>query len=110
MITEVDQDLRDRIGLSSDRISQFCEKWNISKLEIFGSVLRSDFTPESDIDVLVSFLPGARQGLLTRIKIMHELEDLTARRVDVIARKSVEDSDNWIRRQEILTTVKTIYE
>lgn len=110
MLSEADQELRDRIGLTPEMISQFCKKWSISKLELFGSVLRSDFTPESDIDFLVSFSPGARRGLFTRIQIMHELEDLTTRRVDVIARKSIEDSENWIRRREILTTVKAIYD
>lgn len=79
-------------------------------MAIFGSILRDDFTEESDIDILLSFAPDVRQGLLTLAKIKRELETQLHRPVDITIKESIEASDNWIRRREILTTAQTIYE
>lgn len=78
-------------------------------MALFSSVLRPDFRPDSDIDFLVTFKEEERQGLLTVVRAKRELESLTSRSVDIVVRQSVEESDNWIRRQEILSTAKTIY-
>ncbi|MEM9047536.1 MAG: DNA polymerase subunit beta, partial [Pseudomonadota bacterium] len=56
------------------------------------------------------FKPSVRQGLLTLAKIKHELEEKLHRPVDISIKESIESSENWIRRQEILTTAQTIYE
>ena len=102
--------LQNRFGLSSAEIAHFCQRWGIAKLALFGSILRDDFHTHSDIDLLVSFHPQARQGLLTLAKIKHELEARLHRSVDLIPESSVQMSENWIRRREILSTAQTIYE
>jgi len=79
-------------------------------MALFGSVLRSDFRGDSDIDFLITFAPNVRQGLLTLAKIKQELELLLNRPVDIALKDSIEASDNWIRRREILSTAQTIYE
>jgi predicted nucleotidyltransferase len=71
---------------------------------------RGDAGPDSDIDLLITFAPDVRQGLLTLAKIKHELEARLQRPVDLIPEASVQTSDNWIRRREILSTAQTIYE
>jgi predicted nucleotidyltransferase len=57
-----------RLGLSSQEIVSFCQHWGITKLALFGSILRDDFRADSDIDLLLTFAPNARQGLLTLAK------------------------------------------
>ncbi len=99
-----------RLGISSADVSTFCQRWGILTMALFGSILRDDFTEESDIDILLSFEPNVRQGLLTLAKIKHELEEQLHRPVDITIKESIETSDNWIRRREILTTAQTIYE
>lgn len=96
--------------MSSDDVSIFCQRWGIRTMALFGSILRDDFTEESDIDILLTFEPTARQGLLTLAKIKHELEKQLHRTIDITIKELVETSDNWIRRREILTTAQTIYE
>ncbi|MEM1253989.1 MAG: nucleotidyltransferase domain-containing protein [Cyanobacteria bacterium P01_H01_bin.21] len=96
--------------MSSNDVSTFCQRWGICTMAIFGSILRDDFTEESDIDILLSFAPDVRQGLLTLAKIKRELETQLHRPVDITIKESIEASDNWIRRREILTTAQTIYE
>jgi len=102
--------LEERLKISSAEISQFCQKWNIAELSLFGSVLSDRFNANSDIDILLSFQSNSRQGLLTLAKIKHELESLVCRDVDIAIKQSVLKSNNWIRRQEILQTAQVIYE
>ena len=78
-------------------------------MDFFGSVLREDFRPDSDVDVLVSFLPEAPWGLFDHVRMEDELSDLLGRRVDLVNRKAVERSSNWIRRDAILTSAKPCY-
>lgn len=72
--------------------------------------LREDFHKDSDIDLLIAFAPEACQGLLTLSKIKHQLEAFCERTVDLIVKETIQDGDNWIRRQEILNTAVIIYE
>jgi uncharacterized protein len=102
--------LQTRLGLSSQEIATFCQHWGITKMAVFGSILRDDFRPDSDIDLLLTFAPNARQGLLTLAKIKHELESRLNCPVDLAPEASIRTSDNWIRQQEILSTAQTIYE
>ncbi|NER78032.1 MAG: DNA polymerase subunit beta [Leptolyngbya sp. SIO1D8] len=90
--------VQSRLGLSSAEISAFCQCWGISTMTLFGSILRDDFTQESDIDILLTFKPNLRQGLLTLAKIKHELENRLHRPVDITIKESIETSHNWIRR------------
>lgn len=72
-------------------------------------MLRDDFRPDSDIDMLISYFPGKTKSLLERVKIKYELEKLCNREVDVITKKAIEQSRNPLRRQEILGSAQTIY-
>ncbi|MBO1352131.1 MAG: nucleotidyltransferase domain-containing protein [Hormoscilla sp. GUM202] len=109
MLTEVDPEIPKRLGIDINYFSTFCQRWGITYMALFGSVLRSDFRADSDIDFLITFAPNVRQGLLTLAKIKHELEFILNRPVDLALKYSIEASDNWIRRREILSTAKTIY-
>lgn len=97
------------IDLPMDALAAFCQRWGISELALFGSVLREDFGPESDIDVLVTFAPGSRHTLFDAVRMEQEIEALLGRRVDLVSRRSVEQSENYIRRKAILTSARTIY-
>jgi predicted nucleotidyltransferase len=97
------------LDLSQEMIADFCIKWHINEFALFGSVLRRDFGPDSDVDVLVAFSQEANWGLLDHLRMEQELVTLLNRKVDLVTRRSVEQSRNWIRRQEILSTAEVIY-
>ncbi len=96
------------VEIDQVKVADFCERWQVSKLEVFGSVLGFDFRPDSDVDFLVSFKPGVKWGL-GFAQMADELEAIVGRRVDLLTRRSVERSDNWIRRRSILDSAQTLY-
>lgn len=98
------------IALPEAAIAEFCQRWNIKEFYLFGSVLRADFRPDSDVDVMIQFAPASACGLLQLVRMKYELEDLFERKVDLLTKKSIEQSENWIRRKEILGTARLIYE
>jgi uncharacterized protein len=110
MPTQLNPQLQQRLGLSMPEILAFCQRWNLVELSLFGSVLSDRFHADSDIDILIRFAANSRQGLLTLAKIKHGLEASTGRVVDIALKESVENSENWIRRNEILKTAQVIYE
>jgi predicted nucleotidyltransferase len=91
-----------RIVPDRERLTAFCQRWRIAELAFFGSVLRDDFRPDSDVDVLVTFAPDARRGLLDFVAMQDELSTILGRQVDLVSRRAVEHSGNWIRREAIL--------
>ena len=91
------------------QIADLCRRWKIVELSFFGSVLREDFRPDSDIDVLVGFAPDADWSLLDHVAMQEELSALLGRKVDLISRRAVERSDNQVRRENILSTVEPVY-
>ena len=95
-----------RLPLPTDAITQFCRRWKIRELALFGSVLRTDFRPDSDVDVLVTFTDDADWGLLAHMQMQQELATLLHRPVDLISRRALERSPNWIRRAAILNTAQ----
>ena len=97
------------IKLPGKKIADFCRRWRITELALFGSALREDFTPESDLDILVTFDPEANWGLLDHVRMEQELADLLGREIDLLTKRSVERSHNPIRRQHILDTAEVIY-
>ncbi|MGB5592682.1 MAG: nucleotidyltransferase domain-containing protein [Crocosphaera sp.] len=107
---QLDKQITENLGLLSQKLAQICEKWGIIELSLFGSILGDQFHQDSDIDVLIQFAPNSRQGLLTLAKIKHELEKITGRVIDIAVKESIENSENEIRRQEILKTAKVIYQ
>ena len=92
-----------------ESIAAFCEKWEVVELSVFGSVLRSDFGPESDVDLLVKFDPAARHGLSEWMEMERELVEILGRDVDLISRQAIEWSDNYIRRKSILESAQVVY-
>lgn len=96
------------IELPRKEIVEFCQKWKIEQLYIFGSILRNDFRVNSDVDVMVQFAVDAKWGFEI-VEMKQELEKIFKRKVDLLTKKSIEQSDNWIRKQEILATAKLIY-
>lgn len=97
------------LGVSDEQVAGFCQKWEISELALFGSVLRDDFRPDSDVDVLVSFAPGARHSLFDLGEMEGELSAMFGRKVDLVEKGAIQRSDNYIRRGHILTTAKVVY-
>ncbi len=91
------------------KISDFCRKWEISNLALFGSVLTDEFGPDSDIDVLVTFVPDARHTLFDLVRMQRELEEIFNRSVDIVSRRGIESSRNVLRRKEILHSAEDIY-
>jgi len=71
------------LSIPKETVAQFCRRYRIRRLALFGSVLRDDFGPESDVDVLVEFEPGARIGLIALSGLEIELSELLGRRVEM---------------------------
>ena len=99
-----------RLTIPPDAIQAFCRKWQITEFALFGSVLRDDFGPDSDVDVLVSFSDDARHSLFDLLHMREELEAIFERDVDLVTRRSVESSRNYIRRRAILESAEIIHE
>ncbi|HIK40565.1 nucleotidyltransferase family protein [Thermoleptolyngbya sp. M55_K2018_002] len=92
-----------------EQIQQFCDRWQIVEFALFGSVLRDDFRPDSDIDVLVTFAPEAKRGLSETLQMKDELQTIFNRKVDFIVKAAIERSENWLRRKNILEFAQVIY-
>ena len=95
--------------LPLDAIRRFCARWGVSEFALFGSVVRDDFTPTSDVDVLVQFRDGIRYTLFDLARMGDELEAIFGRTVDLLDRRAVETSPNYIRRDQILQSAEVIY-
>jgi predicted nucleotidyltransferase len=98
-----------QIEVLPEGLSDFCQRWKISELALFGSVLRRDFRPDSDVDVLATFEEGARWSLFDLVRMQNELENLFGRQVDLVERNAIEKSENYIRRKNILSNLEVIY-
>ena len=98
-----------QIDIPQEKIAEYCRKWKITELALFGSVLREDFRPDSDVDVLVTFMPETHHTLFDLVHAQNELEAILGRKVDLVERKAVEQSDNYIRRKHILSSVELVY-
>jgi len=108
-VNSVSPSIPHHLALPRHEIVAFCQRWKITALSLFGSVLRDDFRLDSDVDVLVSFAPESRWSLLDLARIQRELAAILERNVDLVTRSSVENSPNWIRREAILRTAQPIY-
>jgi hypothetical protein len=98
-------------GLQIDpaRIGEFCEKWKVAEFAVFGSVLRTDFQPDSDVDVLVTFKPDSKRSLFDLAQMEEELEAMFGREVDLVTRPGIEASRNYLRRKAILSSARVLY-
>jgi predicted nucleotidyltransferase len=94
------------IPLDREKIKDFCTRWKISEFSLFGSVLREDFAPESDIDVLISFEPEIPWSLFDWMDMIEELQGILGREVDLVEKSGLR---NPFRRRAILSTREVIY-
>ena len=97
------------IYVPDDAIATICRRWKIRRLELFGSALTGQLRVDSDIDLLVDFDPDERWSLLDLARAQEEFASLLGRRVDLVDRKSLEQSANWIRRDAILKSSEVVY-
>ena len=88
------------------RLEAFCRRWHVQELALFGSVLREDFRPDSDVDILITLRPGDRLSLDNRSAMMDELAEIFGRKVDLVEKRHIR---NPFRRQAILTSKKVVY-
>ena len=98
-----------RIKIPKAKLAEFCKRWNISELALFGSALREDFLPDSDVDVLVSFAPQAHSTLFDMAQMQNELKDIFKRDVDLVSKRGLERSRNYLRRKQILDSAQVIH-
>ena len=98
--------LRHRLGISEDEIAAFCRRWMVAEMALFGSVLRNDFRPESDVDVLVDFAPEATWSLFDISRMRLELSSLLGHEADLV---QVAGLRNPFRRRAILSSREVIY-
>ena len=101
--------MNSRIDIPKKKIAAFCRRNSIRRMALFGSVLRDDFTAESDVDVLVEFEPDKTPGLAF-FTMQDELSEIYGRGVDLHTFRGVEGSRNWLLREGILISAETIYE
>ena len=99
----------EQLQFSKEKLTEFCRRWKVKKLALFGSVLRDDFRPDSDVDVLVSFSEDTHYTLLDLARMETELAEIFARKVDLVDLAAIEKSRNYIRRKSILSSAETIY-
>lgn len=97
------------LAIAPHEIEVFCQRWNVSELALFGSVLREDFRPDSDVDVLATFKPETKIRFADLLRMEQELGAIFGRTVDLGTRKSVEQDPNYLRRREILDSLQVIY-
>ena len=98
-----------RFPLPTEALAAFCQKWRIVELAVFGSALREDFGPQSDIDFLARFASNAEWSLFDHAQMELELSALLGRDVDLVSRRAIEQSRNWVRRQSILESTEVVY-
>jgi uncharacterized protein len=107
-IQELNKELA--IALPIDDIRAFCQRWQIAELSVFGSILRDDFDANSDVDFLYVLKSNTHWSLRDLLQAEEELTQLLSRRVDLVGKATIEQSHNWLRKRNILSSAKVIYD
>jgi len=94
------------IHIPENRLAELCRKWKVKELSLFGSILRDDFGPDSDIDVLVVFQVDASWSMWDLMDMKAELEDFFGRSVDLVEKEALRNP--W-RKRQILSTYEVVY-
>ena len=97
------------ISIPKDEIAKFCRRWKTRELALLGSALHDDFSPDSDLDMLITFAPDVDWGLLDHVQMQQELQTLLRRNIDLISKRALEQSQNWLHRKEILETAQVLF-
>jgi len=92
------------VEIDKEKLRDFCRRWKLTEFSLFGSVVQDTFGPESDVDVMVRFAAEAPWSLSLWLQMQRELETLFQRRVDLVEREAIEQSDNRFRKREILSS------
>lgn len=100
---------RIQVSFNPEQVEAFCDRWDVKELAIFGSVLTPRFRPDSDVDLLVEFLPESHPTLLDMARMERELSQIFGRAVDLVEKTAVLRSRNPIRKQSILSTAEVIH-
>ncbi|HJR81959.1 MAG TPA: nucleotidyltransferase family protein [Anaerolineales bacterium] len=95
-------------SISPKDIVRFCQRWQVRELALFGSALRPDFKPASDVDVLISFQETANWGLFDHVQLRLDLESIFQCKVDLVTRRALEQTRNGILRERILNTARVM--
>ena len=98
-----------QIPIDEKEIAALCQRWRVFELSLFGSVLRDDFGPDSDVDVLARFSRDAGVGLSAMSRLEHELEQILGREVHLVDRTAVERSRNYLWRKAIPSSLERVY-
>ena len=96
-------------GMDPVRMSDFCHRWKIQQLAVFGSAVRGDLKPGSDIDLMVTFTPEADWSMFDHYRMENELMELLGRDVDLVNIRALEENPNPIYRKEILESARVVY-
>ncbi len=97
------------LGVPQERITEFCRRWKVRRLAVFGSVVRGKVRADSDIDLLVTFAPDAGWSMFDHYRMEDELVKLLGREVDLVSKTAIEENPNSIFRHEILDSAREIY-
>jgi predicted nucleotidyltransferase len=97
------------LGISPEKIVEFCRRWKISRLAVFGSALRGKLRADSDIDLLATFASDADWSMFDHYRMEDELVTILGREVDLVSKEAIEESANPIFRREILGSAREIY-
>jgi hypothetical protein len=108
-MTEAETDILIPLAIALP-IHTFCQRWQIAELSVFGSILRDDFRADSDIDFLYVLKPNTHWSFRDLLQAEEELTQLVEREVDLVAKASIEQSHNWMRKRNILSSAMVIYE
>ncbi len=97
------------IEIPIKEITEFCNRWQINEFSLFGSILRHDFRPDSDIDILIDFDAAAKPTLFDLVDMEEQLQEIFHHEIDLVTRPGIKNSDNYLRRQAILSSAQRIY-
>ena len=95
-----------KANIPADKIAEFCRKWKVVEFALFGSILRDDFRPDSDVDVVIELAEGAPWSLFEWVDMIEELKALFGREVDLVEKSAI---SNPFRRRAILANREVLY-
>jgi predicted nucleotidyltransferase len=99
----------DRLGITPEQLTRFCQQWHVAELSFFGAILQDDFAATSDVDILVTYLPTANPGLFEKLRMEADLEALLNHNVGLVSKAAIAQSSNWLRRKNILSSAAVFY-
>jgi len=97
------------LNLPRQQIQAFCQRWQIQELCVFGSILRNDFREDSDVDFVYRLEPIASWSFGNLLDAEKELSAIVGREVDLVSQRSIDRDRNWLRKQNILNSMRLIY-